>query len=99
MSLDLFTHIADPYSHILAPQAYSRQNRPSPGQNRQNRQGNILLYISNSNSNRANYGKMCLLFSLYISLTDVGLFLLTLWHVHAMVFVMSFHDSEGMEKT
>ena len=30
-----------------------------------------------------------LLFSHYIFSTGVGLFLLTLWHVHAMVFVMS----------
>ena len=60
------------------------QNRPSP---RQNRQGNILLYIGNSN--RANYGKCFLLSSHYNFFTDIGLFLGTLWHVHAMVLNMS----------
>ena len=42
------------------------QNRPPPKQNRQNRQGNILQYISNGNSKRANYGNILVLFSLYI---------------------------------
>ena len=66
--------------------AYPRQNRPSPGQNRQ---GSILLYVGSSDSNRPNYAKYLLLFSLYSFLTDIGLFWGTLWHVQAMVFNMS----------
>ena len=64
-------------------------DRAPPRQNRQNRQGNILQYIGNSNSNKANCVKYFLFLSLYICLTDIGLFLGTLWHVHAMVFNMS----------